>query len=139
MKNWYKIAKTLLAQDDILTESEKEYQRNNPDKVPSMYDYKKDWLERYAKHYLKNGTWLFYHATPKETFESNIANGSLRKGSLLTDTVENAVHYAGRDRDLEESDLVVLELRLQPKDFNTGIFPSTDQDFQLGSGKIRVA
>jgi len=124
-----------ICSEDILTNFERQDMASNPDKKPSREDYKKDWLQRHESQYLKNGKWTFYHATPRKTAKSI---SFLKAGSLLTDTIERAIHFASRDRDLKEKDIVVFELTLNPNQFNAGMFPSIDEDIPLNSGIIRV-
>ena len=98
-------------------------------------EYKIDWLERHESQYFKNGGWTFYHATPRDTFRNM---QEIRSGSLMTDSIENAIHYAGRDRDLSSNKMVVFELVLNPNEFDTGIFPSLAKDMPINSPSVKL-
>jgi len=82
------------------------------------------WLERHKIKRDNTGKFIFYHGTPKV----GGASDTLRKGSLLAETKEDAEFYAGRDRDLSPDDIIVHELHLSPDDIEGGHFASLRND-----------
>ena len=123
------------ANQNVLTNSEIESQKEYPNQKPPMLEYKIDWLNRHAKHYKQGNDWVFYHSTPKDTFKTMTV---LLEGSLMTDSMDDAIHFATCNRDLTPEDVIVLKLTLQPNEFNTGVFPTIDQDIPIESSKIQI-
>jgi hypothetical protein len=85
-----------------------------------------DWLSRHktpkeGEHY------VFYHGTPKR----GGATDMLRGGSLLADDPQEAIHYAGRDRDLKPGSIKVIKVLVDPRDLLPGHFPSLRVNYPI--------
>jgi hypothetical protein len=127
-----------IAQEKLYTDAEVKMLKNSPYQDQRELDpneYKLDWLKRHEYLYLKNGEWTFYHGIPRDTFKKT---SYLSKDSLITSSIEKAVHFASRDRDLNEDDIVVLELKLKPNEFSTGIFPSIEEDINFNDNRVKI-
>jgi 2'-5' RNA ligase len=83
----------------------------------------KDWLLRHKTPMDAEGRAILYHGTPKANAEVLRANG-LRQWSLLAQTPEEAIHYAGRDRDLKPKNITVFEVHVPVDKLNGGVFAS---------------
>jgi hypothetical protein len=83
----------------------------------------KDWLLRHKTPMDAEGRAILYHGTPKANAEVLCANG-LRQWSLLAQTPEEAIHYAGRDRDLKPKNITVFEVHVPVDKLNGGVFAS---------------
>lgn len=83
--------------------------------------------------------WLIRHETPMEGDKYILYHGSpkvnklteLRSGSLLIDNIDNAKHFAARDRGLQPEDIEVYKIRVGPEDINTGVFASLNKNYKL--------
>lgn len=85
-----------------------------------------DWLSR-REVPQENGKYVFYHGTPKK----GGATDQLRAGSLLTEDIERAKHFAGRDRDLQGKDINVVKILANPEDISPGMFASLRNDYKF--------
>ena len=86
-------------------------------------EHTKDWLLRHKTPMDAEGRAILYHGTPKANAEVLRANG-LRQWSLLAQTPEEAIHYAGRDRDLKPKNITVFEVHVPVDKLNGGVFAS---------------
>ena len=86
-------------------------------------EHTKDWLLRHKTPMDTEDRAILYHGTPKSNSEVVRTNG-LRQWSLLATTPEEAIHYAGRDRDLKPKDISLFEVHVPIDKLNGGVFAS---------------
>jgi hypothetical protein len=92
-----------------------------------------DWLARHDEiKRLPCGRYRFWHATPSVSTCAQI--GLLRPGSLLEGDPKAAAFFAARDRELDpERDVTVWPVDLWPWQFETGVWASLRDDYQVAA------
>jgi hypothetical protein len=86
-----------------------------------------EFLERHGKSVNNDGTVTYYHGTPKK----GGAKDTLRAGSYLADTEEEAAFFAGRDRGLKPKDITVYKVDVPIDAFEPGVHPTINRDLPL--------
>ncbi len=84
-----------------------------------------EWLERHNVP-MENGKYVLFHGTPK-----NNRLTTIKAGSLLAETKDDALFFAARDRGLKPQDIVVYKVLVTPRDIVPGVFASLKEDYKL--------
>lgn len=90
-----------------------------------------EFLDRHRVKLGSDGKFTMFHGRPKGS-----TYNFLRAGSLLAWTVDDAAHYAGRDRELSRDEVEVIRLRLTPDDIDPGIFVALRRDYRFKPGDM---
>ena len=93
-----------------------------------------EWLERHRVP--KEGEkYVFYHATPARKG----AKTFIRKGSYLEYDPASAIHFAGRDRDLNPDQIHLHKLLLTADEIEPGMFAKLMIDYPINKNtRIRT-
>jgi hypothetical protein len=84
-----------------------------------------EWLERHNIP-IENGKYVLFHGSPKTNQLT-----TLKAGSLLAETKEDALFFAARDRGLNPQNIIVYKVLVNPEDILPGVFAYLKKDYQL--------
>jgi len=86
-----------------------------------------EFLERRSIPVNPDGSFILYHGRPKSS-----SHDSLRIGTYLTESQEDARFFAARDRELDaQEDIEVITLKLTGDDINPGIHITLRRPYQI--------